>query len=363
MAVGYPSVNLSGYSGSNNGFFSLMETSQNKSAFAYLHGIDLVITNDQSKWTRCAVIENNWIEDQTIGDATIMELRDSPSKDINGNQVSGIGMSYFPGYAIDVETGERLNMAFGENSWLNGSNGTDMLWNPTEQYVDNVGNPIFGGGHYIYVFGSSLEDDGSMPSYDNANFLESMLDPSVTGTQHNQNFYSVWKNCMWVMSPMLVQNHPLLETDVRIQLRVSHPYQEDVFTNLNLGLPAYRFNTNTLFTTTDVLAQQENKLDLINVVPNPYYGYSSYENNQLDNRIKITNLPERCTITIFNMSGNLVKTISKDNPTTFQDWTLKNNLGIPIASGMYIIHIEVPGVGERILKWFGSIRTVDTENF
>ena len=28
-------------------------------------------------------------------------------------------------------------------------------------------------------------------------------------------------------------------------------------------------------------------LELINVVPNPYYGYSEYETSQLDNRIKI----------------------------------------------------------------------------
>jgi hypothetical protein len=341
-----------------------MQISQNKSAFPYLHGVDLVITSDQTKWTRCAVIENNWNSTQTVGGATIMELRKSPSKDINGEEIAGeTGMSYFPGYAIDIETGERLNMAFGENSWLHGSGGTDMLWNPTAEYVDNVGNPIFGGGHYIYIFGADIENDATMPSYDNGVYLETMLADVASSSERNQNFYSVWKNCMWVMSPMLIQNHALLETDVRIKLRVSHPYQEEVFTNSNLGLPAYRFNTNSLFTTTNVLAQQEDKLDLINVVPNPYYAYSSYETNQIDNRIKLTNLPERCTITIWSMSGALVKTITKDNPSTFQDWTLKNDLGIPIASGLYIIHIEVPGVGERILKWFGSMRTVDTENF
>ena len=162
---------------------------------------------------------------------------------------------------------------------------------------------------------------------------------------------------------MLVANHTLLETDARIKLRVSHPYQQRAFTNLNAGLPAYRFNTKTLFTTTDVTATQEDLLDIIRIVPNPYYGHSDYENNQLDNRVKITNLPERCNITIWNISGQLVKTITKDNALTFQDWTLKNDQGIPIASGLYIIHIDVPGVGERILKWYGSLRTVDTQNF
>lgn len=361
MPAGYPGANLSGFNGTNNGFFTLMATSQAKSAFPYLHGVDLVITSDQSKWTRCAVLENNWSDNQSQGTATIMELRDASSLDINGDPTSGKGMSYFPGYAIDIETGERLNMAFSENSWLHGSNGADMKWNPTSEYVDNVGNPIFGGGHYIYIFGSSLEDDNTMPAYDQGNYLETMLDPNASG--RNAKFFDVWKNCMWVMSPILMENTQLLQTDVRIQLRVSHPYQEEVFTNSNLGLPAYRFSTDGLYTTTDVTATQEEKLDLIRIVPNPYYGYSQYENNQLDNRIKITNLPERCTITIWNLAGQLVKTITKDNPLTFQDWTLKNEQGIPIATGMYIFHIEVPGVGERILKWYGAMRTVDTQNF
>ena len=35
------------------------------------------------------------------------------------------GMSYFPGYAIDVETGERLNIIFAEDSWLTDENGAD----------------------------------------------------------------------------------------------------------------------------------------------------------------------------------------------------------------------------------------------
>lgn len=364
MPVGYPQSDFTNFPGDNTGFFSLMETSQAKSAYPYLHGVDLVITAEKSKWSRCPVIENNWDDNQTQGTSTIMELRDAPSKDINGAEISGEkGMSYFPGYAIDIETGRRLNIAFAENSWLNGSNGNDMLWNPTTEYVNNTFAPIFGGGHYIYIFGESLEGNPTMPAYDGGAYMESMLDPTVsTGSQRNQNFYNTWKNCMWVVAPMLAENHSLLETDVRMQLRVSHPYQEEVYTNVNTGLPAYTFNTNELFSTIDVTATQQDKLDLINIVPNPYYGYSEYENSRLDNRVKITNLPERCTITIWNMAGQMVKRIDKDNPLTFEDWNLKNDKGIPIATGLYIIHIEVPGVGERILKWYGALRVPDLDN-
>ena len=48
-------------------------------------------------------------------------------------------------------------------------------------------------------------------------------------------------------------------------------------------------------------------METIKVVPNPYYGYSSYEKNQLDNRVKITNLPSRATISIFTIGGTLVR--------------------------------------------------------
>ena len=63
------------------------------------------------------------------------------------------------------------------------------------------------------------------------------------------------------------------------------------------------------------------------------------------------------------MNGSLVKKIEKDNALTFADWTLKNHASIPIASGLYIFHIDVPGVGEKILKWYAAMRLVDTSNF
>ncbi|MFM7233272.1 MAG: T9SS type A sorting domain-containing protein, partial [Flavobacteriales bacterium] len=93
------------------------------------------------------------------------------------------------------------------------------------------------------------------------------------------------------------------------------------------------------------------------------YAFSSYETNKLDNRVKITNLPEVCTISIYDLNGTRIRQFKKGDPTTSLDWDLKNDKGIPIASGVYILHIEVPGIGERILKWFGVMRPVDLDNF
>ena len=102
-------------------------------------------------------------------------------------------------------------------------------------------------------------------------------------------------------------------------------------------------------------------LDLINIVPNPYYAFSDYERTRLDTRVKITNLPEKCTIRIYSSNGKLIRSFKKDSPITSQDWDLNNFKGIPVAGGVYIIHIDVPDIGQKVLKFFGGMRQVDLQ--
>ena len=127
--------------------------------------------------------------------------------------------------------------------------------------------------------------------------------------------------------------------------------------------PVYEFSTKDLMSSEGVDSVAVDALDLINVVPNPYYGYSGYEKSQLDNRIKITNLPKDATIKIYTVNGTLVKTIKKSDDLTSSDWDLNNNYGIPVASGLYVIHVDAEGVGEKILKWFGVLRPIDLDTF
>ena len=80
---------------------------------------------------------------------------------------------------------------------------------------------------------------------------------------------------------------------------------------LNSFNPVYEFSTDDLVATKGNSEVARDAMELINVVPNPYYGYSEYETNQLDNRVKITNLPQIATISIFTVSGTLVRTLKK----------------------------------------------------
>jgi hypothetical protein len=68
-------------------------------------------------------------------------------------------------------------------------------------------------------------------------------------------------------------------------------------------------------------------------------------------------------VSIYNLSGTLVRQYVKDDPLTTVDWDLKNHTNVPIAGGVYIIHVDVPGIGQQILKWFGVMRPVDLDTF
>ena len=165
-----------------------------------------------------------------------------------------------------------------------------------------------------------------------------------------------------------------LSNEAKIRIRVSRPYQrgysampvDSVYPGIDVNnyYPMYQFTMAGLETEYDVAEKLSTDLDDIRVVPNPYYAYSDYEHNALDNRIKITNLPDKCTITIYNVSGSKIKQFTKDTPenTTTIEWDLKNFASVPIAGGVYYFHIKSED-GDRVLKWFCVTRIPDLNTF
>lgn len=102
------------------------------------------------------------------------------------------------------------------------------------------------------------------------------------------------------------------------------------------------------------------KLDNIYVVPNPYVGTNDIEpanklpgQNRGERRIYFENLPMKCTIRIYTTSGELVTTLEHesgvDNGREY--WNLLNRDGFSIAYGLYIAHIDAPGIGEKLIKF------------
>lgn len=104
----------------------------------------------------------------------------------------------------------------------------------------------------------------------------------------------------------------------------------------------------------------KNGLENIYVVPNPYIAANDLEPaNRLssqsrgERRIYFENLPQVCTIRIFTLSGELVAQLehseSYENGREF--WNLLNKDGFGVAYGLYIAHIDAPGIGEKLVKF------------
>ncbi|MBI1837861.1 MAG: T9SS type A sorting domain-containing protein [Flavobacteriia bacterium] len=365
-----------------SGAIPIPSYSRTNASISYLPSVDIVFTTDKSKWTRCPVIEIGRDPNLTLGGAKAGAMRKSPSVDKNGIPfgqsncnteeaalVSTSGMGWFPGYAIDVESGARLFMAFGENSFLSADNGSDMQWNPTSKMMDNNGEPIIGGGHSIYIFSYKLPSINNLIGISDLNeYQESNneifnLLTAIETTNSSTDKRNLYSNLTWIGNPILAPNQKLLTSNVVIRIRIHKEYKNYLATGKNNGKPMYSWNmSGNKVLTRDKSALIE-ALKLINVVPNPYYGYSGYERSKIDSRVKIINLPTKCNVNIYNVNGKLVRSFKKDNEISFIEWDLNNSIGIQLSSGVYLIHVEVPGAGERVVKFFAGMRQVDLENF
>ena len=390
-----------------------------------LPSVDIVFTSDKTKWTRCPVIEMGDDVNQTEGAAKRFQLRRHASVDKSGQPVGDgtQGWGWFPGYAINLETGQRLNMMFGENSQLGinqPGNGRDLIWNPTSTGFGTNGDPVFGGMHYIYILGASqytfytpngLEPNKDSrpvtpPSYndvdgsgnkDMGTWAYNRLKKLESITLSNTTPYNDYKNdnltqamevfgsVTWVGAPLATafntDRFAQIPTDVKVSLRVRQPYKKNYTNNVNGSaiapqndnFPMYEFTiTNNIATSVGNTELAKSELDQVTVVPNPYFAASLYEGDQVENLVKICNLPPDCYVTIYSVDGTVIRKLrgpskglvsGAGSSLTSIDWDLKNHKGLPISGGAYLIHIKADGVGEKIVKWFGALRPIDLNSF
>ncbi len=122
------------------------------------------------------------------------------------------------------------------------------------------------------------------------------------------------------------------------------------------GDDVYQFTT-VASNTVNTIAT--NQLENIYVVPDPYVASASWEkplnysSGRGERRIDFVNLPKKCTIRIFTMSGKLVKTIERDtqNNVGAESWDLTTDDGLTVAFGVYIYHVDAAAIGTKIGKF------------
>jgi hypothetical protein len=106
-------------------------------------------------------------------------------------------------------------------------------------------------------------------------------------------------------------------------------------------------------------AQAKEDLERIKVVPNPYVVANSWESPNLytsgrgPREIHFTHLPMTCTIKIFNVRGQLVRTI--EHRGTVRDgsevWDMRTKDQLDIAYGVYVYHVDAGRLGSKIGKF------------
>jgi len=66
--------------------------------------------------------------------------------------------------------------------------------------------------------------------------------------------------------------------------------------------------------------------------------------------MRFTNVPTQVKIRIFSLAGVYVRQMEKNDDNPWLDWDLRNNVGEQVASGVYIAHLEMPNIGEKVMK-------------
>lgn len=427
----------------------LHANSQDSSIYNNVGSIDIVLTADKSQWTRCAVVEmcddskvsqggaqkyslrlapsvdkegnpyifkdaeGNVIEGEALAelleDATLEELQQYASDNENdANYILPRGMGWFPGYVIDIETGARLNLCFGEDSFYPDLNGRDMLFNPPalrettvlSGAIAQTSDPVLfdpidqravlGAKHFVFVFPmqnlvQTIGKDtivNNSPAYDAGAFNAFKL-KSIEEAKKNVQaslYTSFWKLPSWIGMPMAVEGKQWLAegNPVKISVRIAKPYKSGyAYVPLEVGtdelydevdhkgyLPYYTFSTMGAGPTYNDPEKAKSDLDIVTVVPNPYYAFSTYEDNALTHKVKIANVPEKCVVTIYTVNGVKIRQFKKDSVEPSIEWDLTNHANTPIASGFYIIHVKDNTTGnEKTVKFYAAMRQVDLNTF
>lgn len=204
------------------------------------------------------------------------------------------------------------------------------VWNVTQ----NIKN-------YVAITEPSNSRNGRWDPGDNIFILENITDPTVLNARK-----TTWQ---LILEPLAGDTNFFV------------PQSGDVF-YLSTFKP---FVDGDVFTFTTSAAKVETKLakknlDKIRVVPNPYVATNIIEpQNNVSRtergfrRLYFDNVPAKCTIRIYTLAGELVRTLHHDS--TIDDgkvyWDLLTRDNLEVAYGLYFFHVDAPGIGKKIGKF------------
>jgi len=281
------------------------------------------------------------------GDFKSVEIRFTPKTaydDANGNGKYDLGEKYY----FDVTKGQK---AFFYRTW---NNDTYEGFFDVPFQVYDIENPAQPRQLNVVVRdrNANLQWDISdaaeeVTPYEYVWILDDNYDP--TGTRWNPS-----TGTGFMTNGSNHSAYPVLWALWLGQRGTREPYGADVTIQLipnRVNTPADTFQYVTQKPTIGDIQLAKEDVEKINAFPNPYYGFNLMETDRLVKYITFNHLPKKATIRIFNLAGVLVRTIYKDDDTQFARWDLRNEHNLPVASGIYIAHIDMPEIGKtKIVK-------------
>ncbi len=220
---------------------------------------------------------------------------------------------YFTVWNVDANPAQQISAAYVEQ---NGSAAADATWRPTATASDR---------EYLFILKWPYSDTPD-PYFTSRNAL-SQADEFPT-------LYAFW--------PLQRGTMPFNPQDGQV-FKIVPNYA-------NTTADQFTFKAPAAPTTSSDQAKKD--VEKINVFPNPYYGYQYRETSPTNKYVTFNHLPDNAVIRIFDLSGVLVKTINHVSTNgQFETWNLANENNYPVASGIYVVYIDMPDLGTtKVLK-------------
>jgi hypothetical protein len=228
-------------------------------------------------------------------------------------------------YEVDPTDGSandrQLNCGFLEYPASEGGSPNNK-WEPT---ADSTG-----GKEVLYIFNSNYS-----------------ATPDTPYTNHNIFIQQSTIDVMYVWGPKLKNSGASFRNGDQFFI---YPYTTTRMEISPGHLLEYDIDTRAPIVGNTQIANQNNSLKDVKVVPNPYYGFNNLETSTSGRFITFRNLPKEINIKIYSLNGDLIRSLSKNDNNSTLRWDLNNQDAIPIASGIYIVLLDAPGIGSRSLK-------------
>jgi hypothetical protein len=217
---------------------------------------------------------------------------------------------HFTVWDVTSQPAKQLAVAYIEQS---GAAAANSLWQPTEAYSDR---------EYMFILDSP--------------YTEQAVTPFDTIKANNPAL------------PVMFAWWPLLRDGYTF-----NPQDGQVLTIT----PNFVNTPNDVFTFTAPVVTKDNAsltkedVERIKAFPNPYYGVNPQELNKYERFVTFSHMPPKAKIRVYNLAGQLVRVMDKDDNSQFYRWDLANDKGLPVASGIFIVYIDMPEIGAtKILK-------------